>query len=233
MRIALVGHGRMGREIERLAAERGVTVTAVIERSEGDESVTITRDSLNGADVALEFTEPSSAVRNALACVAAGVPVVVGTTGWFAQLPLVTSEVARRGGSLLWSANFSIGVNVLLELVRLGSSLLARRPDFDAHIVETHHAAKKDAPSGTALILQRAAADALGRQVPVTSIRTGSVPGTHDVVFDGVFEQVTLSHLARDRRAFAEGALAAAQWLPGRRGVFTMADVLGTREAAI
>lgn len=229
MRIAIVGHGRMGREIERLAAERGIVVAAVIDRNERDGD--IVHDSLNGADVALEFTEPGSAVANALACIAAGVPVVVGTTGWFEQLPLVTAEVSRQGGALLWAANFSLGVNVLSEMVRLGASLFSRAPQFDAHIVETHHAGKKDAPSGTALMLHGVAIAALGRQVPVTSIRMGSVPGTHDVVFDGPFEQITLSHLARDRRAFADGALTAAEWLRERRGVFTMADVLGTREA--
>lgn len=231
MRIAIIGHGRMGREIERLAAERGISVAAVIDRSSEERGCAVARDSLNGADVALEFTEPGSAIANALACIAAGVPVVVGTTGWFEQLPMVLAEVTRQRGALLWAANFSLGVNVLSELVRLGASLLARAPQFDAHIVETHHTAKKDAPSGTALMLQRVAIGALGRQVPITSIRTGSVPGEHDVVFDGPFEQITLSHLARDRRAFADGALTAAHWLRGREGVFTIADVLGTREA--
>ena len=155
-----------------------------------------------------------------------GVPVVVGTTGWYDQLPEVTRVAKETGTSLLWSPNFSLGVNVMIELARYAGTLMRTLEDFDAHIVETHHAMKKDAPSGTAIAIAKAASDALERPIPSTSVRTGSVPGTHELIFDAAFEQLSLTHLARDRRVFAEGALKAADWLIGKQGVFTMRDVL-------
>jgi len=151
---------------------------------------------------------------------------VVGTTGWYDSLPEVMRIAEETGTSLLWSPNFSLGVNVLIELARYAGTLMRTLEDFDAHIVETHHTKKKDAPSGTAIAIAKAASDALERPIPTTSVRTGSVPGTHDVVFDGTFEQLLLRHEARDRRVFAEGALKAADWLIGKRGIFTMRDVL-------
>jgi 4-hydroxy-tetrahydrodipicolinate reductase len=152
----------------------------------------------------------------------------VGTTGWQAELPTLSELVRKREGALLTAANFSIGVNAFVEIVALASRLLGTAGGFDAHVVETHHAAKKDAPSGTALTLRNAAAPGWPRDIPITSVRTGSVPGVHELIFDAPFETVTLTHTARDRRAFAEGALVAAGWLIGRKGVFTMRDVLGT-----
>jgi 4-hydroxy-tetrahydrodipicolinate reductase len=156
----------------------------------------------------------------------AGVPIVVGTTGWYDELSEITRIAHASGTALLWSPNYSLGVNVLIELARYAGTLMQPLEEFDAHIVETHHARKKDAPSGTAMVIGKAASDALGRPIPTTSVRTGSVPGTHEIIFDGTFEQLTLSHVARDRRVFAEGALTAAEWLIGKNGVFTMRDVL-------
>lgn len=221
LRVALVGLGRMGRQLQALAPERGFDVVATLDVAD----TPITRERLRGADVAIEFTRPEAAVPNIRDLVAAGCPVVVGTTGWYEHLDLVTREVREAGGALLWAANFSLGVNLLLELAREAGRLVAGTP-FDAHLVETHHAAKLDAPSGTAVVLEQAAREGLGRAVPITSIRTGHVPGTHTLVFDAPFEQIRLEHEARDRRVFAEGALVAARWLAGRRGVFTMRDVL-------
>jgi 4-hydroxy-tetrahydrodipicolinate reductase len=151
---------------------------------------------------------------------------VVGTTGWYDSLPEVSHVATESGTGLLWSPNFSLGVNVLVELARYAGKLMTTLEDFDAHIVETHHSRKLDAPSGTAIAIAKAASDGLGRPIPTTSVRTGSVPGTHELIFDGTFEQLSLTHVARDRRVFAEGALAAASWLIGRKGVFTMRDVL-------
>ena len=221
-RIALIGVGRMGQAIQQLAEERRVPVVAALDR---DDAIDAT--SLVGADVAIEFTEPSAAVPNARACLAAGCPVVVGTTGWLDALPALAADVARERGRLLWAANFSIGVNVLLELAPTVARLVRERA-FDAHLVETHHAAKKDAPSGTALAIAAAVEPALGRALPTTSVRTGHVPGTHELILDAPFEQLRIVHEARDRRVFAEGALAAALWLAGRPtpGVYTMQDVL-------
>ncbi len=220
-RIAIVGHGKMGRAVEDLARAAGATIAAVIDRD-----VPIDADSLRGANVAIEFSEPSSVVANAIACIDAHCAVVIGTTGWYDRLDAVTEYALEHNGSMLWSANFSLGMHALVQLVRDAGALFANITGFDVQIVETHHAAKKDAPSGTALLLKRTVESTLGRPVPITSIRIGSVPGSHELVLDGAFEQIVISHDVRDRRVFAEGALAAARWLVGKRGVFTLADVL-------
>lgn len=220
--LALIGTGKMGRALAQLAPDRGFRVVAQI-----GHGTPVTKESLAGADVAIEFSVPAAAASNALACAAAGCPVVVGTTGWYEQLPDVRREVERLGGALLTAPNFSLGVAIFDRVVAEAARLFAEQPFFDAHLIETHHSAKKDAPSGTAASLARTAEAASGRPMPITSVRVGSVPGTHEVVFDGAFEQVRLVHEARDRRVFAEGALTAARWLVGRTGTFTMQDVLG------
>ena len=224
--IAIIGDGKMGQAIRQLATEKGWSVTAVIGERESAHGGGITAGSLGKADVAVEFTQPDAAVANVIAILRAGVPVVVGTTGWYDSLSEVTRVAKETGTGLLWSPNFSLGVNVLIELARYAGTLMRPLEGFDAHIVETHHSRKKDAPSGTAIAIGKAASDALDRPIPTTSVRTGSVPGTHELIFDGAFEQLTLTHLARDRRVFAEGALQAASWLIGKKGVFTMRDVL-------
>jgi 4-hydroxy-tetrahydrodipicolinate reductase len=227
MRVGIIGDGKMGRAVAALAAERGHEVTAVLGEVENEGGVAIAAGGLGGAEVAIEFTEPRAAPGNALACVRAGVPVVMGTTGWYERLPEIRDAVASAKGALLYSPNFSLGVALFTELVRRAGKLFTDPALFDAHLIETHHAAKKDAPSGTAAALGRAFAADGGRTLAITSIRTGHVPGTHEIVLDGSFEQVRLVHAARDRRVFADGALRAAEWLRGRRGVFTMRDVLG------
>jgi 4-hydroxy-tetrahydrodipicolinate reductase len=153
--------------------------------------------------------------------------VVVGTTGWYDHFDEVKQAVLARRGALLTATNFSLGVNIFEQIVAQAARLLSRAPGFEAAIVETHHSAKKDAPSGTANTLEKAAAAGWGRDIPITSVRTGSVPGTHEFIFDAPFETIHLEHIARDRRVFAEGALVAAGWLVGKQGVFTMKDVLG------
>jgi 4-hydroxy-tetrahydrodipicolinate reductase len=230
--LALVGMGKMGRALALLAPERGFHVVAELDPARPDYTG-ITRESLRGARVAIEFTTPDAAPANVRACAAAGCPVVVGTTGWYDQLPAVAAEVERAGGALLTAPNFSVGVAVFDRVVAEAARLFGQLEGFDAHLVETHHSAKRDAPSGTAGALARTASAALGRSIPVTSIRTGHVPGTHEVVFDAPFEQVRLVHEARDRRVFAEGALVAARWIVGRRGVFTLADVLAGSAAGV
>lgn len=219
--LAIVGLGKMGRAVEALAPERGFAVVARLKKGDA-----ITSRTLNGAAVAIEFTEPSSASMNVRACIEAGCPVVVGTTGWYAELPAIRDEVRRRAGALLTAPNFSLGVAVFSHLVAEAARRFAALPGFDAHLVEIHHAAKKDAPSGTAAALAEVAGQARGEPVPITSVRTGSVPGTHELLFDAQFEQVRLIHEARDRRVFAEGALAAARWIVGRQGIFTMEDLI-------
>lgn len=224
--LAIIGDGKMGQAIRQLALDKGWLVSAVIGERESAEGVGISRKSLGEPDVAVEFTQPDAAVANATACLRGSVPIVVGTTGWYESLPEVTRIANETGTPLLWSPNFSLGVNVMIEVARYAAGLMRKLEDFDAHIIETHHTRKKDAPSGTAIAIAKAASDALERPIPTTSIRTGSVPGTHELVFDGAFEQLSIVHEARDRRVFAEGALTAADWLVGKKGVFTMRDLL-------
>jgi 4-hydroxy-tetrahydrodipicolinate reductase len=225
-KLALIGLGKMGRVLNQLAPERGWEIVATIASANNRNGSGITPHTLEGADVAIEFTVPNAAPANVRAAVGAGCPIVVGTTGWSAELSAVSEWVTTHHGAMLSAANFSIGVNAFEQIVAVASRLLASSGGFDAHLVETHHAAKKDAPSGTAVTLRASAAKAWLRDIPVTSIRTGSVPGTHEMIFDAPFETITLTHTARDRRVFAEGALVAAAWLIGRKGVFTMRDVL-------
>jgi 4-hydroxy-tetrahydrodipicolinate reductase len=224
--LAIIGYGKMGRAVAQLASERGFAVVARIGKGQP-----VTRDALSAAAVAIEFTEPASAAANVRACLGAGCPIVVGTTGWYDALPALRDEVLERRGALLAAPNFSLGVAVFNEVVGEAARRFAALPGFDAHLVEIHHAAKKDAPSGTAVALAEAAGKARGAPVPITSVRTGSVPGTHELLFDAPFEQVRLVHEARDRRVFAEGALAAARWIIGRQGIFTMADMIATPDS--
>jgi 4-hydroxy-tetrahydrodipicolinate reductase len=231
MRVLIVGDGKMGRAIEQLARERGHHVVAVLGEDENAHGARITEALVAQSDVAIEFTEPSAARDNILACLTRGLPIVSGTTGWYDSLPMILAETTRLDGALFWAPNFSLGVALAIEVARAAGALFAAQSQFDAHLVETHHNAKKDAPSGTGAAMARAASDALGRPVPATSVRVGHVPGTHTLILDGPFEQVTLTHEARDRRVFADGALRAAEWLVGRRGVFTMRDLISITEA--
>ena len=219
MQIAIVGNGRMGRAVAALAEERGHSVR-VIGREENAGGAALTRERLAGVDVAVEFTRPDAVVANLERLIDAGVPAVTGTTGWTADLPRIERLVRSRGGALLYAANFSIGVHLFLQAARELATLFAKRPEFGAFILEEHHAAKHDAPSGTAALLRTKAREAdPSREFPITSVRAGSIPGTHELTYDGPHETVSLSHVARTRAGFAVGALAAAEWLPGRPGL--------------
>jgi len=225
LRLAIIGDGKMGRLVAALAAEQGVTVTAMLGKADVERDG-ISTATLAGATVAVEFTEPGAAAANVRACVAAGCAVVCGTTGWDAERAAVSDEVRTAGGALLWAPNFSFGVHLFMSIVAEAARRARAVGGFDVHLVETHHAAKKDAPSGTARALGQVAERGLGAAVPITSVRVGSVPGTHELILDGVFEQVRLVHEARDRRVFAQGALVAAHWLSGRAGIFSLDDVV-------
>lgn len=216
----------MGRSIDALARTQGIDVLARLGRRDMAGRREEARDRIAGADVALEFTTPESAASNIRLCVEAGCPVVSGTTGWSDQLPAVVAWVRERGGALLWAPNFSFGAVALQLLARRAGELFSGVGGFDAHVVETHHAGKLDAPSGTAIALEASLGKGLGRSSPTTSIRTGHVPGTHEISIDGLRERLVLRHEARDRGVFAEGALRAAAWLAGRTGVYTMRDLL-------
>ena len=221
-RLALMGYGKMGRSIRQMAVERGWTVTGIVERDKGG------LNALAGADVAIEFTAPGAAVGNIRSALEAGCPIVVGTTGWYGELPALEKEVARTNGAMLWAPNFALGAVLFRRIVEDAARRLGAITEMDPHLVETHHAAKRDAPSGTARALADAGGAALGRPIPITSVRVGSVPGTHELLFDAPFEQIRLEHIVRDRRVFAAGALHAAEWLIGKQGVFTLEDVLAT-----
>jgi 4-hydroxy-tetrahydrodipicolinate reductase len=219
MQIAIVGNGKMGRAVAALAEERGHTVR-VIGREENAGGAGLTRDRLAGVDVAIEFTRPDAVVANLERLIEAGVPTVTGTTGWTAELPRIERLVRSRGGALLYAANFSIGVHLFLRAARELAALFTARPEFGAFILEEHHAAKRDAPSGTAALLRAKAREAdPSRNFPITSVRAGFIPGTHELTYDGAHETISLSHVTRSRTGFAAGALAAAEWLPGRSGV--------------
>lgn len=231
VRVALIGMGRMGRALDALAPERGCTVVARLDASEMTNGITAA--DLHGAQVAIEFTTPDASVANAMALLQAGCPVVIGTTGWSAQLPEVEAAAHRSQCAALWSPNFSIGVQLFLAIAEDAARRARQVSGFDAHVVETHHVAKLDAPSGTSIAIAERLRGGLERDVPITSVRTGSVPGTHEIIFDAPFEQIRLVHEARDRRVFADGALTAARWLAAARapGVYTMRDVLATSQA--
>ena len=219
MRLLLVGFGRMGRLVEELAGEAGHLVAGRL--------VSTTAGEPPAADVAIDFSTADAVRVNVPRLAARGMHLVIGTTGWQAHEAELRREADRAGIGVVASANFSIGVNVFQMIVAEAGRLLQARPEYGAWIHERHHAAKRDAPSGTALLLQGALARAgYTRPVDVSSTRAGMIPGTHTIGFDGPSDTIELTHTARDRRAFARGALLAAEWVKDRRGWFTMTDVL-------
>ncbi len=231
VRVALIGMGRMGAALDGLAASHKCEVVARLDAHDANDAKGsgISKESLAGADVAIEFTVPEAAIANATRCMEAGVPVVIGTTGWYDQMATLQEGARTHGGRVLWSPNFSPGVQLMLALSEAAGRLFQKTPAFDAHLVETHHTAKLDAPSGTAIAIRDRVERSLGRAVPVTSVRVGAVPGSHELFFDAPYEQIRITHEARDRRVFADGALVAARWLASQTkpGVYTMRDVLG------
>ncbi len=232
MRLAIVGNGRMGAAVRAEALARGHEVGFTLAGDENRGGRGITRDRFADVAVALEFTRPEAAPANVERLLTLGIPVVTGTTGWQAELPRLSALARERGGALLVAANFSVGVQLVLRAAREIARWDASGDSFDVSIVERHHRAKRDAPSGTALAIQRAVREAdPAHEYPITSIRQGYDPGTHLVRWDGRHETLVLAHEVRNRAVFAEGAVRAAEWLSGRHGVFTFEDVLfGARE---
>jgi 4-hydroxy-tetrahydrodipicolinate reductase len=217
----------MGKAVAALAVERGHSLHTVVESTDNVSGQALTRERLAGVDVAIEFTRPEAAVPNLERLIELGIPTVTGTTGWTAALPRITALVEARRGALLYGANFSEGVHLFLRAAGELARNFSGRPEFVASIQEEHHATKLDTPSGTALLLQQQLghSDAT-RSFPIASVRAGTTPGTHAVAYEGPHETVSLRHVARDREAFAEGALKAAEWLPGKTGVFTFEQLL-------
>jgi len=227
MNLAIIGYGKMGHMIEALAPSAGFTVCARVNSKSNPNGAALTKESLNGAQVAIEFTQPSTATANIERLAAAGVNIVCGTTGWHAELPRVRAAIEAAKVSLVWSRNFSVGVNIFTRVVNEAARLLEAQPDFGAWAWEIHHSEKKDAPSGTLLqLVEGIHRSGYTRPISVSSSRAGSHPGAHEIGFDSQSDTITLRHTARNREGFARGALLAAKWAMGRRGVYEFSDVL-------
>ena len=219
LRVLLVGHGRMGKLVEALAPEYGVEVAGIVTSANVGQP-----DTWPSADVAIDFSTAGAVADNARALAARGTSLVIGTTGWHDEEQAVREELAATTVGVLAAPNFAIGVNLFFAIAEQSAKLLVAR-GFAPWIHEAHHSAKKDAPSGTAVGLRRVVERA-GAAVDVSSTRAGHIPGTHSVGFDSPAEAITLEHVARDRTPFARGALEAARWIHGKRGWYTMRDLL-------
>jgi 4-hydroxy-tetrahydrodipicolinate reductase len=227
LRIAIVGYGKMGRSIERLAAEHDCEVARIFRSTENANAVALNRDSLFATDVVIEFTMPQAAPQNLLRLIEAGVPVVTGTTGWFAELPQIREVCESKNGSVVWGPNFSVGLHHFRATVAEAARRFAREESYDAWGWEIHHAAKKDAPSGTLLALAGdISRSGYARPVSLSANRAGAVPGTHEIGFDSAEDTITLRHTARNRDGFARGALRAVRWLAGKKGFFEFREIV-------
>jgi 4-hydroxy-tetrahydrodipicolinate reductase len=227
-KILLVGYGRMGRLVGELAPQYGAEVAGVIDPLSPSHGGAADDPTWTDVDVAIDFSTPDVVAANAAVLARRGINLVIGTTGWQKDEAALRRAVDEGGAGAVVAPNFSTGVVLFEAVVARAAALFAGQPEFGAFLHEAHHAAKKDAPSGTALQLKRAMeAAGFPRPIDVSSARAGFIPGMHTVGFDGPAETVTLTHSARDRTAFARGALAAAKWVIGKRGWYTMKDVLG------
>lgn len=221
MKIALIGYGKMGHIIESVALERGHEVVCIIDKdNQGDfESLAFA-----SADVAIEFTMPQMASVNILRAWESGVPVVCGTTGW--NVEAMKQEAMKRNAGLMWSSNYSVGVNVLFVLNKQLAKLMEKYPTYKPNMTEVHHVHKLDAPSGTAKTLQEAIGDGRLAVSDIESIREGEVPGIHTVVWDSEVDTISISHSAKSRRGFALGAVIAAEWMKGKAGWHEFEEVI-------
>lgn len=222
MNIALIGYGKMGQMIERAALDRGHSIVARMTSNRWD------ADGLLNADICFEFTCPECVLENIEKIAALKKDVVIGTTGWQDSIESVRSAVQEHQIGALYSSNFSIGVNLLLEILAHASKTIAPFEEYDVAGIDLHHNSKKDSPSGTSLEIARTIQENMGRidKVPFSSIRCGSIIGTHTVLFDSPSDTISITHEARDRKGFAQGAIQAAEWLKGRKGLYTFADCM-------
>lgn len=225
-RLALVGYGRMGRLVEELAPAHGFEVVLKLDEFNNQRAAGVTSENFAGVDVAIDFSMPDVVAENAVRIAELGVPLAIGTTGWLDQLDRVRAAVERHGAALVYGANFSIGVNAFYRIVAAAAQAFAAQPDYDAFLYEAHHKYKKDAPSGTALRLLDAMQEAgYARQIDVATQRSGQFPGIHEIGFDSAADTIRVSHTARSRVGFASGALKAARWIMGQRGVHEFSQV--------
>ncbi|SIO56017.1 4-hydroxy-tetrahydrodipicolinate reductase [Chitinophaga niabensis] len=236
MKIALIGYGKMGQAIEAIALGRG---HEIVHRIDINSSHLLEKEHLQQADVAIEFTTPETAYDNIIRCFDANVPVVCGTTGWLDKLPQVKSQCLEKHQAFLYASNFSIGVNIFFELNRRLAELMAPQSAYGVSMEEIHHTQKKDAPSGTAITLAEQILEKVpGKkgwvneestdpaQLAIISKRINPAPGTHTITYSSPIDDITITHTAHSREGFAAGAVTAAEWLKGKKGIFTMKDVL-------
>ncbi len=236
MKIALIGYGKMGKEIEQILIARGHTIPLIIDLNNTND---LDAAHLKEIDVAIEFTTPSTAYGNVVKCLEAGVPVVCGTTAWLDKLPQVEQLCKEKNGAFFYASNYSIGVNIFFEINRLLAQLMNRFGEYDVTIEETHHTQKKDAPSGTAVTLAEGILENLDRkqkwvcgtttvpeELEVVAIRRSVVPGTHTVTYESDVDSLSITHMAKSRRGFALGAVLAAEFLYGKTGIFSMKDLM-------
>ena len=226
MKLALIGYGAMGQLVAQQAKAANDEVGETFTSKEAAMSLEEMARRLNSHEVAVDFSNGSVVIRNVEACARAGVPLVEGTTGWKDSETQVRSVVQQHDGALVYGANFSIGVNVFYRIIERASDLFASLDQYQAFIEEQHHSRKKDAPSGTAVKIKDLMEERGKAPVSVASTRAGDIPGTHHVGFDSAADQITLTHVARSREGFAAGALLAARWIKGRKGVYEFSDII-------
>jgi len=237
LNIALIGYGKMGKAIESIAVERG---HAIVLRINSQNLAELNKENLQKADVAIEFTNPHSAVSNIFECLNAGTPLVCGSTGWLAHLPEIKKACEEKYGAFLYASNFSVGVNIFFEVNKKLAQLMARQPEYEVSMEEIHHTQKKDAPSGTAISLAEQVLQEVtrktkwvnepsqnGDELVIVSKRIDPAPGTHSVKYSSAVDDIEIVHTAHSRGGFALGAVLAAEFVHNKKGMFSMQDVLG------
>ncbi|MFL6277846.1 MAG: 4-hydroxy-tetrahydrodipicolinate reductase [Blastocatellia bacterium] len=220
MKIALLGYGKMGRMVEEAASRRQIEVVCVIDPLAGS------RGQIEDADVCIDFSEPTAVIDNIKRVTAAGRAMVVGTTGWYDRIEEVRRIVDMGQIGFVYGSNFSIGVNLMFKIARYSARLFSRFNSHEPFLTEAHHQFKKDAPSGTAIFLKREVEAVTKRDVPVASLRAGFIPGTHTVGFDSEADTLAITHTARSRAGFADGAIVAAEWIATRRGFYEFSEII-------
>lgn len=231
MKIALLGYGKMGKTIEKIALERGHQIVLKVDNADTQYDITV-------ADVAIEFSTPDSAFENISNCIKNGVPVIAGTTGWLEKYSQATALCSEHNGAFLYASNFSVGVNIFFELNKKLAQLIERFNNYSVSIEEIHHTQKLDAPSGTAITLAEGIIansrktgwkldNAEANEIPITAKRIENVPGTHSITYESEVDTIEIKHTAHNRNGFALGAVLASEWIIGKKGVFSMTDVLG------
>jgi 4-hydroxy-tetrahydrodipicolinate reductase len=227
MKLAIVGYGKMGRSIERLAPEYGCEVHLRLDIDNNANFEGMTAENFRGIDTAVEFSTPATAIQNIERLARMGVNTVVGTTGWLGDIARAREAVEKAGTALVWGANFSVGVNLFSQVVAEAAELFARQKEYGAWAWEIHHSTKKDAPSGTLLALvEQMKKSGYDRPIDTGSNRAGAHPGTHEIGFDSADDTITIRHTARGRDGFARGALRAARWVAAKKGFFEFREIV-------